>query len=186
VQDVLRNVNKQVNRGIDFEATYRTGIGSLGALDFRVLATHYLELSTRDSVGVTDRAGQTGFRAGTTTGMPSWTIDGLVTWTMNALTMSAHARHISGGKLDALLVGPEDAGYSVNLTNSVSSNRVAARTYFDLSAAYKITPNLELFGVINNLFDKNPPLAPSAQGGTNQVYFDPYGRAYKVGVRAKL
>jgi outer membrane receptor protein involved in Fe transport len=182
VQDTLQNVSELVNRGIDFEATYRTDIGAAGSIDFRVLATHYLELE----VAGIDRTGQTGFRPGTTTGIPDWTVDGTVTWTLDPITLSAHARHITRGKLDALLVGPEDDGYAVTLPNSASSNRVAARTYFDLSGTVRVAENFELFGVINNLFDKDPPLAPSAQGGTNQVYFDPYGRAYRIGVRVRM
>jgi iron complex outermembrane receptor protein len=186
VRDVLQNVNQQVSRGIDFEGSYNTRIGSLGSLDVRLLATHYLEFSTRDTVGVTDRVGQTGYRAGTTTGVPDWTVDALVGWTLDRLTLTGHMRHISRGKLDALLVGPEDPGYAVTLTNSVSSNRVAARTYFDLSGNFRLTSNIEIFGAVNNVFNKNPPLAPSAQGGTNQVYFDAIGRYFKAGVRVKM
>ncbi|MET0291359.1 MAG: TonB-dependent receptor, partial [Steroidobacteraceae bacterium] len=185
VRDLLQNVNQQKTRGIDFESSYQLASG-LGIWDFRVLATHYLELSTRDTVGVTDRAGQTGYRAGTSTGVPDWTLDGSVGWRLDRLSLNAHARYISSGKLDALLVGPEDPGYSITLASSVSSNRVAARTYFDLGGAFAIREGLEAFGVINNVFDKDPPLAPSAQGGTNQVYFDPVGRYFKAGVRLKL
>ncbi|MFO1502822.1 MAG: TonB-dependent receptor [Steroidobacteraceae bacterium] len=186
VRDVLQNVNRQRTKGIDFEASWNTPLASLGSLDLRLLATHYLELSTRDTVGVTDRVGQTGYRAGTTTGLPDWTLDGSATWSLAQLNLGLHARYISRGKLDALLVGPEDAGYAVTLTNSVSSNRVAARTYIDLSATYKVTDQVEIFGAVNNLFDKDPPLAASAQGGTNQVYFDPVGRYLKIGARMKL
>jgi outer membrane receptor protein involved in Fe transport len=183
VQDLLQNVSQQVSRGIDFEASYNTRIGSLGALDFRLLATHYLEFST---AGVGDRVGQTGYRAGTTTGVPNWTADATVGWTINRFTLTGHARFISAGKLDVLLVGPEDPGYSITATNSVNSNRVASRTYFDLAGNFKLTPTVELFGAINNLFDKDPPLAASAQGGTNQVYFDPIGRYFKAGVRVRM
>ncbi len=118
--------------------------------------------------------------------MPNWTADATVGWTIDRFTLTGHARYISPGKLDVLLVGPEDAGYSVLSTSSVSSNRVAGRTYFDIAGTFKLTPTIELFGAINNLFDKNPPYAPSAQGGTNQVYFDPIGRYFKGGVRVRM
>jgi outer membrane receptor protein involved in Fe transport len=186
VRDVLNNVNQQVNRGIDIEASYRTAIGSLGTLDFRVLGTRYLELSTRDSVGVTDRAGQTGYRGGATPGVPDWIVDGNVSWNISDLTLGAHARYIPKGVFDVLLKGPEDAGYSPTLTNSVSSNRVDARFYVDLNASVKVVEGMEVFGVVNNVFDRDPPLAASAQGGTNQVYFDPIGRYFKFGVRVRM
>jgi len=186
VQDVLQNVNRQKNRGIDIEASYQHNLGRFGGLDFRVLATHYLELSTKDSVGITDRVGQTGYRPGTTTGVPNWIVDGLVTWNLNKLTLGAHGRYISPGTFDVTLVGPEDPGYSITSPSSVSSNRVGGRFYMDLSASFRASDRLEFFGVVNNVFDRKPPLAASAQGGTNQVYFDPIGIYFKGGVRLRM
>lgn len=182
VSDVLQNVSQIDNRGIDFEATYRTGIGSLGELDFRLLATKYLELS----IGGIDRTGQTGFRPGTTTGVPDWIVDGTVAWTKDDFTLTAHGKYIPGGIFDTTLVGPEDDGYAPTAPNSVNSNRVAGRFYLDLGASYKINDEFELFGVVNNVLDKDPPLAASAQGGTNQVYFDPIGRYFKLGARVRM
>jgi iron complex outermembrane receptor protein len=43
-----------------------------------------------------------------------------------------------------------------------------------------------VYGVVDNLFDRDPPLTATAQGGTNQVYFDPIGRYFKIGARMKL
>ena len=44
----------------------------------------------------------------------------------------------------------------------------------------------EFFTVVNNLLDRDPPLAASAQGATNQVYFDPIGRYFKLGARIRM
>jgi len=51
--------------------------------------------------------------------------------------------------------------------------------------------NLQLFGVVDNLFNKQPPFASGASafglsngnGGTNPVFYDTLGRMYRVGVR---
>jgi outer membrane receptor protein involved in Fe transport len=43
--------------------------------------------------------------------------------------------------------------------------------------------SVQLFGAINNLFDKDPPVAPSSFGPTNNVLYDVIGRTYRVGVR---
>ena len=186
VQDVLQNVNEQKNRGIDIEASYRQGIGRFGSLDFRVLATHYLELSTKDSVGITDRVGQTGYRPGTTTGVPNWVVDSTITWNLDRLSLGAHGRYISPGIFDVTLVGPEDPGYNITSPSSINTNRVAGRFYLDLNASYRANDHLEFFGVINNVFNRDPPLAASAQGATNQVYFDPIGIYFKGGVRLRM
>jgi len=42
---------------------------------------------------------------------------------------------------------------------------------------------LEVFAVINHLFDKTPPFAPEGQYPTNPTYFDQIGRTYRLGVR---
>lgn len=186
VQNVAQNINLQKSRGIDFEFSYSSHVGAMGGVDLRVLATHYLELSTTDSVGKVDRVGQTGYRPGTTTGVPRWMVDGDISWTMNQFTVGLHGRYISGGIFDVLFVGPEDPGYAVGLSNSVNTNRVDSAFYTDFNLAYRINDNIEVFGVINNVFDNDPPRAASAQGGTNQVFFDPMGRYFKGGARVKF
>ncbi len=186
VRDVLNNVNRQKVRGIDIEASYRADLGSAGTLDLRALATNYLELSTEDSIGVTDRAGQTGYRGGATPGVPDWIVDGNIVWNVDRYQVGLHGHYIPKGKFDALLIGPEDEGYSITLPNSVNSNRVDGRFYLDLSLNVDITDRIELFGVINNLLDRDPPPAFSSQGGTNHVWFDTIGRYFKIGARVEL
>ena len=124
VQNVLLNVNAQDARGIDIEFNLGFDTSEDSALDLRVLATRYLELSTTDTAGVTDRAGQTGYRPGTTTGMPDWTINSNITLELGAFTAGLHTSYVSGGIYDVLLIGPEDEGYPVTKANSVNSNRV--------------------------------------------------------------
>lgn len=186
VRDVLNNVNRQSVRGFDIEASYRTYLPGSSTLDLRLLATRYLELSITDSQGTVDRAGQTGYRGGATPGVPDWIVDGNVLWSVGAFQFGVHGHFIPKGKFDVLLVGPEDPGYSITLPNSVNTNRVNGRAIFDLSASAKITDKLEIFGVVNNVFDKDPPLAFSSQGGTNHVWFDTVGRYFKAGIRLEM
>ena len=187
VQDVLQNVNSQTEKGIDFEASYHTAIGPFGTLNFRALATRYISLAITDSAGTTNRAGQTGYRGGATPGVPDYVVDGNIDWSFRNLSFGVHGHYIPKGKFDALLVGPEDPGYSVTSASSVSSNRVDARFYVDINGSVKLlNGKVELFGEINNLLDKDPPLAFSAQGGTNHVFFDTIGRYFKGGVRVRL
>jgi len=52
--------------------------------------------------------------------------------------------------------------------------------------------SVQLYGVINNIFDKAPPLAPSYVGlssapiQTNQSLYDVLGRRFTVGVKLQL
>ena len=70
----------------------------------------------------------------------------------------------------------------------INDNHIGAWTYVNVNASYDVwrdgDRNLQLFGVINNLFDKDPPVdAPSSFGPTNNVLYDVVGRYYRVGVR---
>lgn len=186
VQNVFLNINRQKNRGLDFELNYSTNQGPLGSFDFRVLASRYLELSTTDSVGTVDRAGQTGYRPGTSTGVPDWVVDGIVRWDIGRFGAGLHGRYISEGIYEALFVGPQDPGYDIDASNSVNNNRIDPAFTLDLNLSYDINDQIEVFGVINNLLDSDPPAAGSAQGGTNQVFYDPIGRYFKVGARVRL
>jgi len=186
VRDVLNNVNRQSVRGYDVEASYHTTLPGSSRLDLRLLATRYLELSITDSRGTVDRAGQTGYRGGATPGVPDWIVDANALWSIGKFQFGAHGHFIPKGKFDVLLVGPEDPGFAVTLPNSVNTNRINGRVIFDLSASAQITPSVEVFGVVNNVFDKDPPLAFSAQGGTNHVWFDTIGRYFKAGFRLKM
>jgi iron complex outermembrane recepter protein len=56
----------------------------------------------------------------------------------------------------------------------------------NLAASYDITKAVQLFGSVTNLFDSNPPVAPSSVGGFNPVLYDPIGRQYHLGARVKF
>jgi outer membrane receptor protein involved in Fe transport len=87
-------------------------------------------------------------------------------------------------------VGPDDKGYDPLLPNSINDNSIGAWTYFNFNASYNLWSDgdrrAELFGVVNNLFDKNPPVdAPSSFGPTNNVLYDVIGRTYRAGLRVR-
>ena len=190
VQDVLLNANELKTRGIDVEFDYRQPLGDLGDLNLRLLSTIYLDLITVDSAGPTERAGQTGSRAGALLGVPDYSIDGTLAYTTGPATVTFHGRYIPSGLFNVAFIGPDDPRYSVTGPTSVNNNRVPGRFYMDLAASYRITlssgQQMELFGAINNLFDRDPPAIPSGNLGTNQVLFDPVGRAFRLGVRFNL
>jgi iron complex outermembrane receptor protein len=189
VRDVLLNVNAQITRGVDFEADYKVALGERsGQLDFRLLTTYVKDLITIDTAGSTQRAGLTGWRAGTQPGLPKYLIDTLTTWSKGPLSLSMHNRYVPPGKYNTAFVGPEDPGYSIYLTNSSNINHVAGRAYTDLSGQWalrKLAANgaVVVFASVNNVFNAEPPLAPSGSGNGNFILFDPVGRAYRLGVR---
>jgi outer membrane receptor protein involved in Fe transport len=73
------------------------------------------------------------------------------------------------------------------LPNSANTNEVSSAFYTDLSGKLEIKGDeLVVFAAVNNVFDKEPPTAPSIAGNGNFILFDPIGREYRVGLRAKF
>jgi outer membrane receptor protein involved in Fe transport len=191
VRTVFQNLNRLHTKGVDIEVNYTHGVGA-GTLDYGVLATRLMQLATTDVTGLTiDRAGMTGNNvSGGGAGLPHWQINGLVTYASGPLSLSLEGRFIDDGKFDATLIGPEQDGFNVNLPNSINTNHVASAVYVNFGARYKLPSeaerNLELFAGVQNLLDRDPPVAPSNQGATNMILFDPLGRSYRAGFRMQF
>ena len=198
VFNVSYNLNELFTEGLDIEASYQLPLDRLapslpGSLNFRVLATHVAHLTTTDVVGPIDRAGMTGFPISQVSGVPKWQLDGVVGYSDELFALNMQVRWIQSGKYDVTLVGPDDPRYEpflsdpANVGKTINDNTVPGRVYFNLAAQYNILRgendrNLQVFGSINNLFDRDPPLAPGANG-MNPVYFDQLGRYFRAGFR---
>jgi outer membrane receptor protein involved in Fe transport len=188
------NINTLITRGWDVELDYTLPLSALGVnngdtLNFRVLGTFVKDLITVDITGTAiDRAGQNGSGVSQPSGLPDYAINAYLTYQGSRFSGQIQLRHISSGVFQATNIGPHQAGYSPLLPNSVSDNYIAAVTYVNLNAQYTIwergEQQIQLFGVVNNLFDKDPPNdIPSSFGPTNNVLYDVVGRYYRAGVR---
>ena len=188
---VVRNINLNVanltTRGLDIEASYVTSLAG-GQLSLRALATHVKDLITADSFGSVDRAGMNGVPPSAQPGLPSWIVNSNVGWSSDRFATELQVRYISKGIYNALLIGPGQEGYSPTLTNSISDNSVSSYFYVNLNAQVNLIKDgartLQLFGVINNLFDQQPPAdLPSSFANGNPMLYDVVGRAFRVGAR---
>jgi len=186
VRTVTTNLDSITAKGIDFEASYRVDLGGDRQLILSGLATYVDELETVSFGEVVDRAGQTG-SAGAVAA-PDYLLNGTLTYVAPRWSLTLQGRYIPSGKLDALYIEPGDAGYAPTLVNSINDNRVASRFYMNMFGSVFFGDNrqFEVFGSVNNLFNKAPAAAPELQFYTNPVYFDSIGRYYRVGVRVKL
>jgi iron complex outermembrane receptor protein len=182
VDQVFENLAGLQNRGVDIELSYRRDLsdiwsGASGDLTLRVLASYTDKVVQDDGRMAIDLAGDTGGRR--PGGLPRWTGASVVSYSRGPLNLSTEVRYIDGGKLDAL-------GTPQNL----NINHVPSRTYVQLSASYEILSlkddgrRLQVYGAINNLFDKDPPVAVSPNAfPTNAAFFDTIGRSFTLGVR---
>ena len=182
------NLNTLKTRGVDIESSYSLPFAG-GELSARLLGTYVMDLITVDITGAAvDRAGMNGSPVSQPSGLPHVTGTAALTWTKNAFSGTAQYRYVSDGVYNATQIGPDQSGYDPLLPNSISDNHVGSISYVDLNGSYDLVDSggrkIQLFGVVNNLFDRDPPNDfPSSYGVTNPVLYDVIGRTYKAGVR---
>lgn len=172
-----QNVLSERARGLDIDASYRTGLGD-GQLSIRALASHVFKREV-DSFGTLLRYDGV---TGDALGLPKWRGQATVTYDIGGFSTTLTSRYVSGGVLNKAW-GPGD----------IDDNSTASRTYFDLSASYTFArtwgTEMQIFGIVQNLFDKDPAVSVATAGnaftsiGTNAAYFDTIGRQFRIGVR---
>jgi outer membrane receptor protein involved in Fe transport len=200
------NLAKLEVRGFDIEAEYRLGLRDVkadwtGSLNFRVLANHQYDFRSQanKTVPVIDYAGQSGpvGDGGDFNPSPPWVWNAFVSYENAGFNTTFSWRRYSEGIYNVQRTGPEDEGYDPTLANSISSNRVKGASYFNLAMSYQIplggsdTRYVEVFGAVENIFDRTPPVAPGGGGGagsnypTNPVYYDTFGSKWRAGIRIR-
>lgn len=196
VRNVNLNLDELVSRGIDIEFDYSVPVGP-GTLRARVLANHALAQQTKTSTATFDYLGVTGPSG---TGVPDWTVNAALTYATGPAQVTLQSRFISAGAYNNDRIGPNDSRYEAAIAscltapagplcaNTINDNTVDGAVYFNLSGSYDLIERgnglkLQLFGSINNLLNRNPPLAPDGTYPTNPVFFDQIGRFFRVGAR---
>jgi outer membrane receptor protein involved in Fe transport len=182
------NLAQAATRGIDFEVNYAQPRLFGGTLTTKLLATRVLKLTSTTPSGVQDRLGQVS-NFNRTAGVPKWTGDAFLDYSRGPAHVGLQVRYIGAGVFGTIL--HEGTG-----ANSVNDNHVPAFVYLNPSASYRFGlprgRSVELFGSINNLLDKDPPMIPSGAAGginessTNGQFYDVVGRFFRFGARFTL
>jgi outer membrane receptor protein involved in Fe transport len=131
---------------------------------------------------------------------PKWSGNIITSYRVGNLSTSLSARYIGGARLDNTWCDESqfERGLCSNYKNedgqflngSVDRNWVDSYFNFALNGSYDVkVPNLkqmQVFGSINNLFDKSPPFSGGGISGATAQYHDIYGRSYRMGVRMRF
>jgi len=169
-------VNQDAARvvGTDLEMSYSMQLDGGGSLSARLLATWLNENSTT-SLGAAKRdiAGETGDGS-----LPEFKSTTYLRYAKGPFSLFVQERFIGSGSLDF----DDVEGVTID------DNSVDSRYYTDMGVTWgREGSSWELFFNVQNLFDRDPPVAASwAQFSgtrvTNDRLFDFYGRRYVIGV----
>jgi outer membrane receptor protein involved in Fe transport len=176
-----QNIAEARSRGIDFDASYRRGVGG-GQATFRLVATRLLEQSTSTpsltGVSYSDRAGDMSI------GYAKWLANAVVDYERGALGANVLARFVSSGKYNATYrAGDIDPRFE----------SVASMITFDAGVRYRLESfggSPQLYLNVSNVFDRSPPLVPAAASligfQTTSTLYDTMGRYYTAGIRLQF
>ncbi len=167
--------------GVDVEANYRVplsnfGMDGYGSLAFHLTGTYLKDLLDNPGIPRTSTGGQTvtefdcaGLYGVSTCGTPSpkWRHQFRTTWRTpwSGLEISGQWRYFGGVDFQGVSTNP----FLVHAVSPVDAH-LAAQSYFDISAQFKVHDRMTFRLGVNNVADKAPPLVASGSGGTNALY----------------
>ncbi len=175
VSSQLINIASFEASGIDFEARYLWEVGRStpipGIIDFGLTGTWVDELDFFAQEG----QGEPDSEAGEL-GDPELQFNLRATWQYDKWTVSIYERFLSSQDFD--LAEPGEVR---------SPNDTGTQWYTDLQVRYGFSDKVELYGGINNAFDREPPdlaLVPETRAfGDDAIIFDQLGRYFYAGLR---
>jgi iron complex outermembrane receptor protein len=191
VNQTFQNVSKANISGVDLEMGYSHPVKIFGGneqIGVRLFASYLEENSTTNSTGVTtDRAGQVA-GAPIVYSLPQKKATANLNYSRGPFRSFVQLRYIGGAVYDA------QNGIGVN-NFVVADNDIASIVYTDARVSWDMSfgdTELELFGNVTNLFDRDPPVVPFFTAATaapaqyNAGVYDVVGRRFALGVNVKF
>jgi iron complex outermembrane recepter protein len=183
ILNVFINIAETKTSGVDLETSWRKNMRIFGGGDEQISVrffANYLDEVSQQFVGVTpiNESGEIG--------NPQWLATGTFAYTNGPFRFSWQTRYRDATIRDVLWrEGIE-----------VEDNSVSGRTYTNLNLSYDLewgSATGQGYFYVGNLFDKDPPLVPTAVGATTGTAaytdnnrFDTLGRVYTLGVNFRF
>lgn len=172
----LGNVSQLETSGIDLSARYGWNVPWAGGiwgdkLDLAITAT-YLDSYDLDGIEYKGTAGAYNISAS----LPEYKANIQIGYDIGKVRFAYSGTFIDAMDNQGNIPDFADGGYS----------GTPSYFYHDLSATYKVTDNVEMFGGVRNIADEDPPVFDNANdGNTDPNTFDVVGRYFFVGARLK-
>jgi outer membrane receptor protein involved in Fe transport len=193
------SINSAFNtvKGIDFDFAYATPLGP-GDLSSRLMLSYLDSFETQQFPGgpVLQSAGLMTHLADSSLSHPRWHGALNLTYSAGALTAFVQERFVGTAERGNPSVGlffPTQDGQGGG-GQVYADNSVPAVFYTDITLSYEIpmrAGRMSLFGTVNNVFDKRPPIIPRASlpqidYPTIQYVYDVVGTYFTAGVRVEF
>jgi len=194
VSTVVQNAASLETRGVDVDISYQHALPawaghSLGTAGVRLVGTYVLDRSTVTAPGTPafDCAGLYGDACGDP--QPHWRHILRVTWdTPWNVDFTAAWRYVGPATVSAASSDP-----FLNMPFDAADFRLGARSYIDLSLAWRVNRRVELRVGVNNLFDVDPPVigfdsqaGVAVNANTYPGVYDALGRWLFIAMTARL
>ena len=189
IENTNQNIGELAAEGVDFNANYMINLGGAGFLPIDLNGTYTLTNSFKNPLVDYDCVGYFGFQCGQP--LPDWRHRMRATWETNFnLFVSLAWRYLGEVEVDDASSNPDigdpDAmpGWRAN-----DIDKIPAFNWFDLSVSYLMKSGIRWTVGVNNIFDEEPPLAPTFNDDGNiNLYsvYDPFGRYVFAGVQFSL
>jgi outer membrane receptor protein involved in Fe transport len=183
VIDTNVNSGSISTRGVDFGLSYTHGLGNIGSLGLNTVGT-WLDTLNADPFGAAayDCTGFEGATCGTPS--PEWRFKTRLSLTTpDGIGLSIQWRYMSAVLRDSMSDDPDLHA----ATTPPGDQRIPAQNYFDLTLTARIGDHYNFRAGVNNVFDREPPIATHLPGtvGSGNTYpqvYDSMGRYIFAGV----
>ncbi|PNU02238.1 TonB-dependent receptor [Novosphingobium guangzhouense] len=181
------NFSSIMTDGFDIEASYQTdleGLGLPGRLTLRGLATN-----TRNYITDTGLPGTIPHQlAGVNieaTATPKWKLLLSQDYSTDKFSVRFQERWFSAGVLsNEYVVCTSNCPVSTVNNPTIDYNHVPGAFYVDFSTSVQVTPEVEAYFKVDNLFNRDAENVPG--NVTTPTLYDVIGRAFRVGMRANF
>jgi outer membrane receptor protein involved in Fe transport len=189
ITDLLQNVGRLEQKGIDVDVGYSYNLGGLGKLSASLVGTYVNKYEITpilvDQTSAYNCEGYYGFTCGSPTF--KWRHTMRLNWATpwDGIGFGVAWRYFSPVQSDTLNPNPNTtAGPNAIALGNVPLNgiRIPDYSYIDLTASWKVNENVSLRLGVNNVADKNPPVIGVNSGGSNgntyPEFYDALGRYF--------
>jgi iron complex outermembrane receptor protein len=178
-------------KGVDVDLKQRIKLGDYGRAVVGLTWTHIASWVRAEKSGTRYQYAGTHGNCDTSNcaGTPKDKISATASWDLSQkFNMTATANYRADMQ-NVYFAGDKCANSFANGNPAPGNCRLASFTTIDLSARYNVTKQLQVYGSIQNLFDKVAPLDPLTYGGMSYNPMDAsgaMGRFFKAGLRYTL